>query len=244
MIYPDGLKMLQAYLCNDWEMNLKLIEIAEKSNFDGLVITVDAQVLGTRRKEIMHRLDSSKYIFPVLEEMAALSKNGHDGPKERQSYLKNRDLSLNWETIAKIRKLTKLKIVLKGILHPQDAAIAVNYCDAIYISNHGGRQLDTVPATIEVLPQITAVVRKLNKDFPILIDGGVRTGNDIFKCLALGANFVFIGRPVAYSLIQGEEGVDHMVNILRDELTRCMILNGTKSLREINIEYIGFRSKL
>lgn len=101
-----------------------------------------------------------------------------------------------------------------------------------------------MPATIEVLPQISAVVRKLNKDFPILIDGGIRTGNDIFKCLALGADFVFVGRPVAYSLIQGEEGVDNMVGILRDELTRCMVLNGTKSLGEINTQYIGFRTKL
>jgi len=110
---------------------------------------------------------------------------------------------LNWQTIAKIRKLTKLKIILKGILHPEDAAIAVNYCDAIYVSNHGGRQLDTVPATIEVLPKIASVVRSLNKDIPILIDGGIRTGNDIFKCLALGANHVFVGRPIAYSLIKG-----------------------------------------
>mgnify|MGYP003598048187 CR=1 FL=1 len=77
--------------------------------------------------------------------------------------MKNRDLSLNWEKIAKIRKLTNLKIILKGILHPADAVIAIKYCDAIYVSNHGGRQLDTVPATIEVLPKIVAAVREINK---------------------------------------------------------------------------------
>jgi 4-hydroxymandelate oxidase len=79
--------------------------------------------------------------------MSSISQN-QNGPKERVSYLKNRDLSLSWSTIKKIRQLTKLKIVLKGILHPSDAVAAVDVCDAIYISNHGGRQLDTVPATI------------------------------------------------------------------------------------------------
>lgn len=73
--------MLQAYLCNDWEMDLKLIEIAQKSNFDGIVITVDAQVLGTRRKQIMYKIDNSGYQFPILEEMAALAKNGSSGPR-------------------------------------------------------------------------------------------------------------------------------------------------------------------
>jgi isopentenyl diphosphate isomerase/L-lactate dehydrogenase-like FMN-dependent dehydrogenase len=88
-------------------------------------------------------------------------------------------------------------------MHPKDAVIAIDYCDAIYVSNHGGRQLDTVPATIEVLPSIVAAVREINISIPILIDGGIRTGNDIFKCLALGASFVFIARPVAYALVKG-----------------------------------------
>lgn len=96
--------------------------------------------------------------------------------------------------------MTSLKIVLKGILHPKDAEIALNYCDAIWVSNHGGRQLNGVLPTIEVLPMIKAAV---GDKIPIFVDGGIRTGNDIFKCLALGANYVFIGRPVAYSLVFG-----------------------------------------
>lgn len=84
---------MQIYLCSNWDLNLKLIKIAEESGFTGLAITVDAQVLGTRRKEAKYRLDSSKYEFPILSQITSDSK---EGPKERQSYLKNRDLTLNW----------------------------------------------------------------------------------------------------------------------------------------------------
>lgn len=120
---------------------------------------------------------------------------------------------MTWETIKKVREMTHLKVVLKGILHPKDAEIAVNYCDAIWVSNHGGRQLDGVESTINVLPSIKAAV---GKKVPIFVDGGVRTGNDIFKCLALGADYVFVGRPVAYSLIYGTDGVRKLVKILED----------------------------
>lgn len=123
-----------------------------------------------------------------------------------------------------------MKIVLKGIMHPKDAEIAVNYCDAIWVSNHGGRQLDGVESTINVLPSIKAAV---GNKVPIFVDGGVRTGNDVFKCLALGADYVFVARPVAYSLIFGYEGVNKLVNILEDELKRCMILVGCRKLTDI-----------
>lgn len=151
---------------------------------------------------------------------------------------------MNWDTIAKLRKQTNLKIVLKGILHPKDAEIATKYCDAIYVSNHGGRQLDTVPATIEALPAVVAAVRAQNSLTPILFDGGILTGGDIFKALALGASYVFVGRPVAYALVEGETGVQNMVNILEEELVRTMALNGACSLREIGPRFIGMRSKL
>jgi isopentenyl diphosphate isomerase/L-lactate dehydrogenase-like FMN-dependent dehydrogenase len=213
--------------------------MAENSGFDGLVVTVDAQVLGTRRKELKYPLDSSTYRFPVIEEV--LQTNG---PKERKAYLKGRDLSLSWSTIDKLRTSTKLKIVLKGILHPDDAFIAVDHCDAIYVSNHGGRQLDTVPATIEILPRIVAAVRSRNKQIPILIDGGIRTGTDIFKCLALGASFAFIGRPIAYALVKGENGVNEVTQMLKDELMRCMILSGVRNVSDFTSEYVGYKSML
>jgi (S)-2-hydroxy-acid oxidase len=96
-------------------------------------------------------------------------------------------------------------------MHPKDAEIAVDYCDAIWLSNHGGRQLDGISSTIDVLPFIKSVV---GNRLPIFIDGGVRTGNDVFKCLALGADYLLLGRPLAYSLVFGYEGVTKLVRIL------------------------------
>lgn len=150
-------------------------------------------------------------IFPLLEEIKNSGSTVKRNIVERKALLANRDLAMTWETIKKIREMTHLKIVLKGIMHPKDAEIAVNYCDAIWISNHGGRQLDGVESSINVLPSIKAAV---GNKLPIFVDGGVRTGTDVFKCLALGANYVFVGRPVAYSLVYGYEGVSKLVNIL------------------------------
>ena len=98
-------------------------------------------------------------------------------------------------------------------MNPKDAEIAVNYCDAIWVSNHGGRQLDSVSSTINVLPYIK---RAVGNKVPIFIDGGVRTGNDIFKCLAFGADYVFLGRPVQYSMTFGKEGTQKLIKILED----------------------------
>ena len=120
-------------------------------------------------------------------------------------------------------------------MNPKDAEIAVNFCDAIWISNHGGRQLDSVAATIDILSAVKSVV---GTRLPIFIDGGVRTGNDVFKCLALGADYVFLGRPVQYSMTWGEEGLAKMVKILEDELRRAMVLVGCHCIGEITAEHI------
>lgn len=193
---------------------------------------MDAQVLGVRKSEAKYPIDTSNLTFPILEEIMANSTSSKEKKeyKENKRFLANRDLSLTWETIKKIRSITKLKIVLKGIMHPKDASIAIDYCDGIWVSNHGGRQLDGVSSTINILPRIKGAV---GDRIPIFIDGGVRTGNDIFKCLALGANYVFVARPVAYSLVFGEPGVTKLVRILEDELNRALILVGCKSLSDI-----------
>ena len=230
-----GMRFLQMYISKDWELTEASVKLAEKYGFAGLVITVDAQVLGVRRRERKQPFNVEHLTCPVLEEMKELCPNLSSSHVHRGSWQANRDFSLNWKTIERIRATTKLKIVLKGIMHPKDAALAVDYCDAIWISNHGGRQLDTLPATIDVLPSIKLVV---GNKIPIFIDGGIRTGNDLFKCLALGADYVFIGRSVQYSLALGEEGVRKMVAILEDELRRCMVLVGCHSLREIQAESI------
>ena len=115
-----------------------------------------------------------------------------------------------------LRKITSLKIVVKGIMHPADARLALSHgADAIIVSNHGGRQLDTVPATIDLLPPIADAVEGR---VPVLMDGGIRRGTDVLKALALGANAVGIGRPVLWGLaVDGQAGVGHVLELLRSE---------------------------
>uniref|UniRef100_A0A8H7NHU7 FMN hydroxy acid dehydrogenase domain-containing protein n=1 Tax=Bionectria ochroleuca TaxID=29856 RepID=A0A8H7NHU7_BIOOC len=151
--------------------------------------------------------------------------------------------SLTWEsTIPFLRSVTKMKIILKGIMTPEDAALAVEHgVDGIIVSNHGGRQLDAAASTIEALLGIVAVV---NKRIPIILDGGIRTGTDVFKALALGADFVMIGRPVLWGLAYGGvEGVQEVVNILERELSRTMALAGIGDLKELSKDALGVITK-
>lgn len=144
----------------------------------------------------------------------------------RRDFVVNRDLSLDWRFVEWVRGVTKLPIILKGICSVEDAELAAQYkVDAIWISNHGGRQLDTVRPTIEILADITKSKTYASKIAgltrgkthlrpQVYVDGGVRKGVDIFKCLALGADYVFLGRPLIYSLVEGEQGVKRMVDLL------------------------------
>ncbi len=148
--------------------------------------------------------------------------------------------SLNWEDLKRLREYTKLPIILKGILHPDDAKLAVDYgVDGIIVSNHGGRQVDGSIASFEALPDIVQAVKK---QIPILMDSGIRSGSDIFKALALGAEAVCIGRPYVYALaIAGEEGVKALIQHLLSELELTMGLCGCKSIGEITSEMIKYK---
>ena len=140
---------------------------------------------------------------------------------------------LTWHDVEWLRSLTKMPFILKGILDPDDAARAVDVgADAIIVSNHGARNLDTLPATIEALP---AIAERVGGRIPLLIDGGVRRGTDVLKCLALGATAVLIGRPYVYALaVAGAAGVAHCVNLLRRELEMAIALTGRASIAEID----------
>jgi lactate 2-monooxygenase len=142
-----------------------------------------------------------------------------------------------WEDLAFLREHTKLPILLKGILHPEDAKMALDFgMDGIIVSNHGGRQVDGSVSTIEMLPKIVEVV---NGKIPVLLDSGIRGGADAFKALALGANAVCIGRPYVYGLgIAGEEGVKEVMQNLMADFELTMGLSGCKSISEINYEML------
>jgi (S)-2-hydroxy-acid oxidase len=160
--------------------------------------------------------------------------------------------SLTWETtLPFLRKSApRMKIILKGIMTPEDAILAVKYgADALVVSNHGGRQLDETSSTIEALPAIHAALAtgssepgRKNK-IPVLFDGGIRHGADIFKALALGADFVLIGRPVLWGLgYKGREGVETVINVLERELSRTMALAGVTHVEGISTGYIGVKN--
>jgi isopentenyl diphosphate isomerase/L-lactate dehydrogenase-like FMN-dependent dehydrogenase len=143
------------------------------------------------------------------------------------------DASLTWESLAWLRSLTSLPIVLKGILTAEDALLAVQHgVDGIVVSNHGGRQLDSVSPSIEALPE---VVQTVDGGCEVYLDGGIRRGTDILKALALGARAVLVGRPILWGLaVNGAEGVSQVLEILRAELELAMALTGRPTLDSVD----------
>lgn len=141
--------------------------------------------------------------------------------------------SLTWDDIEWLRSLTKLPVLLKGILNPEDAEKAIQVgASGIIVSNHSGRNLDTVPATIEVLPQI---VKKVNNRIPVLMDGGIRRGTDVLKAMALGASAVLVGKPICFGLAcGGSDGVAKVLTILQKEFEFAMALSGRTSIKSID----------
>lgn len=142
-----------------------------------------------------------------------------------------------------IFSFSKLPVILKGILTVEDAVIALNSgCKGIIVSNHGARQIDSVPATIEILPHI---VRAVGNDMIVMVDGGIRNGTDVFKALAIGARLVFVGRPIIYGLaVDGQNGVESIFNIIKQELDISMALCGVTDIKSIDSHYIEHESNL
>jgi 4-hydroxymandelate oxidase len=204
-----------AYIMKDRGRTRELLRAAEAADCEAVCVTVDSPVVGARDRE--HRT----YRFP----RAPLSFL--DYPVDFWRY------PTTWKDIDWIRAQTKLPLVLKGILSAVDAerAIAAGAA-AIFVSNHGGRNLDTLAATVDVLP---AVADKVAGRVPVLLDGGVRRGTDILKALALGARAVAIGRPYLYGLaVAGAAGVRGVINILRNELEMAMALCGRSAIAGID----------
>ena len=142
-----------------------------------------------------------------------------------------------WADLEWLRRETSLPIIVKGILHPDDAAqVATTGLDGVVVSNHGGRTLDGLPASLTALPRVRVAV---GPDFLVLLDGGIRRGTDVFKALALGSNAVLVGRPQVYALaVAGALGVAHMLRLLREELEVTMALTGCPTLASIDANAI------
>ncbi len=230
-----GKKWFQLYFLPNREDTLKLVKRAEAANYKALMITVDAPVNGLRNR--LHRsgfeLPEGVRAVNIDHQQAPPGPGLHTGDSAIFQHLMAH--APTWEDIEWLKQQTGLPLIIKGIMHPGDARIAQQVgASAIVVSNHGGRTLDTSPASIEVLPVIADA---LQGEIPVLFDGGIRRGSDIFKALALGANAVLLGRPIMYALATaGALGVAHILRVLRDELEVTMALCGCAHISDINRE--------
>ena len=228
----------QLYVQRDRALTQSLVARAEAAGFEAIVVTVDAPVLGPRNREQRSgfRLMPGVEAVNLRGQPAAATRHLAAGASVFTSGLL--EVAPTWTDIAWLRSITRLPVLLKGIMSAEDAARAVQEGVAgIVVSNHGGRTLNTLPATLDVLPRIAAQVAGR---VPILFDGGIRRGTDILKALALGASAVLVGRPYLYGLAAaGAPGVAHVINILRTELEFAMVLTGRATVAEIDAGVIS-----
>jgi isopentenyl diphosphate isomerase/L-lactate dehydrogenase-like FMN-dependent dehydrogenase len=206
----------------------KLIDDAEAAGCRVVVLTIDGPTLGNREAERWFRGQGGN------ESVRLGNFENFSGPTPIG------DSSLTWDIMNWLRANTRMKIVLKGIVTREDAALAVKHrVDGIIVSNHGGRQAESNRGTLESLPE---VLDGADGRIPVLIDGGFRRGTDVFKALAIGAKAVCIGRPYLWGLgAFGEEGVDRVIRILQSEFKRIMQFAGTTSVDAITADYLTRR---
>lgn len=212
-----------------------LVARAEAAGVRALVLTVDAPRVARRRRDVRNSFTLPAHISAVNVDPAAMAA-GHERVEASSAIeAHSRDQfkqPLTWSDLARLRTMTRLPIVLKGILRGDDARLAAEHgADAVIVSNHGGRQLDGAVPTLAALPEVVAAVPP---GFPVLFDGGVRRGTDVLTALALGAHTVLIGRPALWGLAHaGAAGAEAVLRMLRDELEEAMVLCGVPSLADI-----------
>ena len=224
----------QLYLQHDRDFTRDLVERAERAGYEALVLTVDAPCHGARDRERRagFHLPPGIAAANLLGLLPAPQANLAPGQSALFDALLHH--APTWADVQWLQSITRLPVLLKGVLHPDDARQAAMLGVAgLIVSNHGGRTLDTAPATATQLPKVVAAVRAVNTAMPVLVDGGIRRGTDVLKALALGASAVLVGRPAVYGLANaGAAGVAHVLRLLRDELEIAMALTGCATLAE------------
>jgi 4-hydroxymandelate oxidase len=225
-------RWFQVYVHKDRDLTLELVERAKRSGYHALVLTVDSPVWGIRERDrrngfsLPERLKLANFMRRL-----DVAGGGKDG---LSNYVNGQlDPSLTWRDVEWLRERSGLPVLVKGILTPEDALLAVEHGAAgVVVSNHGARQLDRVPATLDALPGIAQAV---GGRVPVCLDGGVRGGADALVALALGADFVFLGRQVLWGLaMAGEEGVGRVLDLAREELDNALALTGRPTLADVD----------
>ena len=225
---PAGPRWFQLYCFEDRAETEALVARAHRAGYRAVVLTVDAPILGRRERDLRN---------PFLVPAGVAPAHSPRVPRTSEGQWPLASVigqpALAWKDVAWVRSLSPLPLILKGIVRGDDAARAIDAgAAAVWVSNHGGRQLDTAVPTAEAL---TEIVRAVGGRAPIIVDGGVRRGTDVVKALALGASAAAIGRPQLWGLAaQGEEGVRRVLDMFRDELVLAMALSGCRSIAEID----------
>lgn len=250
-----GPKFFQMYVWKDRKLIEEIIERAKAADFDAIILTVDVPIAGNRERDPRNAFTippkpNLKVISQVLPKPFYLMDMALSGKIEASNFKHIKhdggiidfintqfDRAVTWKDVEWLKQKWGKKLAIKGISMPQDAKKCIDHgADAVWVSNHGGRQLDTCPATIDLLPPI---VEKVGGEIEIILDGGIRRGTDIIKALALGANSVALGRAYLYGLAAfGQNGVEKALSILKDELLRDMALVGARNIKEINREIL------
>ena len=247
-------RWMQVFIYKDRGFTRELVQRSAAAGYDALVLTIDNQLLGNRERDIRNGFSipprfslptlagmalSGGWLWRMRKELKRITFGNYVRPGESVDIKKLAermtsllDPSMSWDDVDSLRKIWSGPLILKGILGPDDARLAVERgVDGIVVSNHGGRQLDGTPATIDALPHVAKAVAQR---IPILLDGGVRRGVDVVKALALGANACLIGRPQLWGLaVGGESGVAHILEIFRSEIDRVMGLCGVSRVEDI-----------
>jgi (S)-mandelate dehydrogenase len=249
-----GRLWFQAYILRQREFTFRLIERARAAGYEALMITVDLPVGGMRERDLRNdfaipfrftrrnlldfasrpgwALKMLRAGMPVMENLLGFTPQATSAAAIASSVGRNYDPSFDWDGLRAIRDAWPGPLIVKGMVRPDDAQRAAQMgCDAIVVSNHGGRQLDGGIATLDALP---AVVAAVNGKIPVLLDGGIRRGSDIVKALALGAQAVLVGRATLFgACAAGEPGARRALEILAEELARTMRLCGAARVADI-----------
>ena len=262
---PSGaMRWMQLFIYKDRLFTQELARRAKQAGYGALVLTIDNQILGNRERDLRNgftippRLGAAAlaemalktgWLWRMRSELSRITFGNYVRPDEpadavalagRMAQLL--DPAMSWTDVDALRAIWDGPLILKGIMHPEEAREAVEHgIDAIIVSNHGGRQLDGAASSLDVLP---AVVQAVAGRIPVLLDGGVRRGSDVLKALALGATACLIGRPQLWALaVGGEDGVGHLLDIFRREIDRAMGLCGLRSLDEVGPDLLIHREK-
>jgi isopentenyl diphosphate isomerase/L-lactate dehydrogenase-like FMN-dependent dehydrogenase len=237
----------QLYMGNSLEHYMSLIDRAKKAGYQTLVLTADVPQVSRRTRDLRNgfkvpfKIGLRQFIDFAMHPSWSLNKILHGTPRP-QNYDSYEGVKfdryasragLNWELLSQLRDTWQGNLIVKGITSPSDAQKIVSYgVDAIYVSNHGGRQLDSVPAAIDLLPTIRDMV---GVEFPIVFDSGIRGGEDVLKALALGANFVMLGRPVLHAIgADGKKGLTSLFDAISEDISVGLSQLGLKTIQQIN----------